>query len=198
VPRAVIEHFSRRRAEIVEHMAEHGGRSAKAAQVAALETRQSKDAQPADRLREMWRARAVEHGFDPRQIDPILNRSRTRDPAQFDERELTGQASTFGRPELIQAVAAAHPAGTRVADIEAIADAALRGEEIVPLKDGATERRYTTRDLLEAERALLETAERRLTSRAGVVLREDLERVLAGRGLSADQIAMVDGPVPPR
>jgi len=36
VRREVIEHFSQRRAEIVEHMDAHGGRSAKAAQVAAL------------------------------------------------------------------------------------------------------------------------------------------------------------------
>jgi conjugative relaxase-like TrwC/TraI family protein len=33
VPRAVIEQFSQRRAEILKHMAEHGGRSAAAAQV---------------------------------------------------------------------------------------------------------------------------------------------------------------------
>jgi conjugative relaxase-like TrwC/TraI family protein len=38
VPRRVIEHFSRRRAEILEHMAARGERSARAAQVATLET----------------------------------------------------------------------------------------------------------------------------------------------------------------
>ena len=39
VSRRVIEHFSRRRAEILEHMAQRGEHSAAAAQVAALETR---------------------------------------------------------------------------------------------------------------------------------------------------------------
>ena len=41
VPRAVVEHFSRRRAEILEHMAAHGGRSAASAEIAALETRRA-------------------------------------------------------------------------------------------------------------------------------------------------------------
>lgn len=43
VPRRVIEHFSRRRAQILEHMADRGERSARAAQIATLETRRRKD-----------------------------------------------------------------------------------------------------------------------------------------------------------
>src|SRR5205823_11177006 len=39
VPRRVVELFSQRRAQILEHMAAHGGRSAASAQVAALEAR---------------------------------------------------------------------------------------------------------------------------------------------------------------
>ena len=59
IPQGVLEHFSRRRREIVEHLAEHGRSSPAAAEVAALETRKRKDyAVPVDRLREEWRARA--------------------------------------------------------------------------------------------------------------------------------------------
>ncbi len=58
IPREVIEHFSTRRREILERRAQHGAHSAKAAQVAALETRRAKSEPPADRLRELWRARA--------------------------------------------------------------------------------------------------------------------------------------------
>jgi len=43
VPREVIEHFSQRRAEISEHMAARGEHSARAAQVATLDTRKRKD-----------------------------------------------------------------------------------------------------------------------------------------------------------
>lgn len=53
VPRRVVEHFSRRRAEILEHMRARGEHSARAAQVATLETLRRKDYDvPMDRLRE--------------------------------------------------------------------------------------------------------------------------------------------------
>src|SRR3954453_9713155 len=62
VPRNVIEHFSTRRAEILEDMAERGEHTARAAQIATLETRQPKrDGVPIDQLRADWRARAAEH-----------------------------------------------------------------------------------------------------------------------------------------
>src|SRR5215210_1850767 len=73
VPRRVIEHFSRRRAEILEHMAQRGESSARAAQVATLETRRRKDySVPVDRLRTEWRARAAEHGLDRRQLHGVF------------------------------------------------------------------------------------------------------------------------------
>ncbi|MDQ4125534.1 MAG: relaxase domain-containing protein, partial [Actinomycetota bacterium] len=58
VPRDVVEHFSQRRGEVVDHMREHGVHSARAAEVAVLETRRRKEpAVPVERLREQWRAR---------------------------------------------------------------------------------------------------------------------------------------------
>lgn len=57
VPRRVIEHFSRRRAEILEHMAARSESSARAAQVATLETRRRKEyGVPVDRLRAQCRS----------------------------------------------------------------------------------------------------------------------------------------------
>ena len=65
VSRRVIEHFSQRRAEILELMAARGETSARAAQVATLETRRRKEyGVPVNRLQEQWRARAAEHGLD--------------------------------------------------------------------------------------------------------------------------------------
>lgn len=52
VSRAVIEHFSRRRQEILDRMAERGETSARAGQIATLETRKRKQyGVPVDRLR---------------------------------------------------------------------------------------------------------------------------------------------------
>jgi conjugative relaxase-like TrwC/TraI family protein len=81
VPRRVVEHFSRRRAEILEHMALRDERSARAAQVATLETRRRKDyAVPVGRLRQEWRARAAEHGLGQWELRRVF-RNRM-DPAR--------------------------------------------------------------------------------------------------------------------
>jgi conjugative relaxase-like TrwC/TraI family protein len=82
VPRKVIEHFSQRRAEILEHMAARGERSARAAQVATLQTRQRKQyGAPVDRLREEWRARSSEHGLGRLELRRALRRAAVRRPA---------------------------------------------------------------------------------------------------------------------
>jgi conjugative relaxase-like TrwC/TraI family protein len=72
VPRGVIEHFSRRRAEVLEHMAARGERSARAAQIATLETRRAKRNVPLGRLRQEWRSRAAEHGLTRHQLEWAL------------------------------------------------------------------------------------------------------------------------------
>src|SRR3954454_18545631 len=54
--RELVEHFSQRRAEIVEELAQRGESSLLAAQTAALATRKGKDyGVPMERLREEWR-----------------------------------------------------------------------------------------------------------------------------------------------
>jgi conjugative relaxase-like TrwC/TraI family protein len=169
VPREVVEHFSQRRREILEHMAEHGGRSAASAQVAALETRRAKDEPPLTRQRAEWRARAAEHGLTPEQVAGLADQAARRDAPRtraIDPEVLTEHASTFGRPELLQALAQAQPAGAHVTDLERSAATALDDREVVRLRDGVaaasvTERRYSTRELLATEARLLETADRR-------------------------------------
>src|SRR5829696_6728372 len=73
VPRRVIDHFSQRRAEILELMGARGETSARAAQVATLATRRGKEyGMPVGRLREQWRARAAEHGLDRLALRRVL------------------------------------------------------------------------------------------------------------------------------
>jgi len=69
----VLEHFSRRAQEIEARLHDRGESSARAAQAAALDTRRRKEyGVPVDRLREEWRARAAEQGFDRRRLDDSL------------------------------------------------------------------------------------------------------------------------------
>jgi Ti-type conjugative transfer relaxase TraA len=198
VPRDVIEHFSKRRAEILEHQAEHGGRSARSAQVAALETRRAKEPVAVDRLRELWRSRAAEHGLDARAIDRIFE---APDRAVLVARpvatqRLTEAASTFGRPELLQQLAEGQPRGATVAELERLADVKLADRSIVPLEDGRapaglTEPRFTTRDMLAVEHELIDSSLARRHDRAGKASGKAINDALADRSLSEEQRRVV-------
>ncbi len=197
VTREVIEHFSQRRAEILEHMAQHGGRSAHSAQVAALEARRAKDEPGADRLRELWRARAAEHGLDPTTVSRLATHDRAVPlPTGIDEQQLTEQASTFGRAELLQELAQAQPRGARAGELEQIADTMLAGREVFRVEDragpgGATERRYSTRELLDIEADLIARADRSDDANVAVASQAALSAALADRSLSQEQHEMV-------
>lgn len=197
VPRAVIEHFSTRRREILEHMAEHGARSAKAAQVAALETRRAKHEPPVDRLHELWRARAAEHGFDALAVEGVIGRWRPpHPPVRLDAEALTQQASSFGQPEVLQALAQAQPDGAHVAELQRAASELLGHAAVVALEPGekqagVREPRYTTRGLLVAENEVLASVERRKRSHVAVARDASVERAIGGRNLSRDQETMV-------
>lgn len=198
VPREVIEHFSKRRAEILEHQAEHGSRSARSAQVAALETRRAKEKVAVDRLRELWRARAAEHGLDERAIARLPEApDRGVVPARLVGLErVTEGESTFGRAELLQHLAAAQPRGATIAELERLADRTLTDPETVALKEGRapaglTEVRFTTREMLRVERELIDGALARRRERAGTANRRAIRDALQDRSLSAEQRRVV-------
>ena len=202
VSRSVVEHFSGRRREMVEHMRARGERSARAAQVATLETRRAKDYDvSADRLREEWRARAAERGFDRWAIGRVINRPAWRDaePADAAAERLEGPAgltreqSALSRRDVIQAFAEAARDGARVDEIESAADAFLLRGEIVELEQAAGERRYTTRAMLRVERELLHGAESRRDDGAGRAQLRHIDAALADRpSLTAEQCELVE------
>ncbi len=198
VSREVIDHFSQRRQKILEHMGEHGGRTAAAAQIAALASRGKKLNIGGDRLRELWRARAQEHGLDAPAVERVPRTAHPVVPIANDVRPetLTHQASTFGRPELLQALAEAQPRGARISDLERIADRMLHYRQIVALPPGKapaglTEPRYTTTDLLASEQDLLDRADRWRGSGVGTVHSSRVETALERRSLSREQEAVV-------
>jgi Ti-type conjugative transfer relaxase TraA len=178
----ILEHFSQRRAEIVERLAETGGRSRRAAEIAALDTRRAKVHDiDGPSLREQWRRRAAALGFGPEAINAFLDRHRPR-PAQpadlaatGDElaapRGLTEQASTFDRRDVLRAWASAHRDGADVQRLEQLTDRWLASDRAVRLEDDGPRThlggaRYSTPELVALEQRLItDAAERR---RAGV------------------------------
>jgi len=194
VRRGVIEHFSQRRTEVLEHLRAHGAHSAKAAQVAVLETRRAKQQEvPVERLRDEWRARAAEHGLDGQEVAALLDRGLEELPARrVAPDELTVQASTFSRRDVLQAVAAAQLDGADVTQVERLADELLARPDIVvlePTGNGPPDPRFTTTGMLAVERGLLAQAEQRRAQGAGLADLDAVEAVLAARGELSDEQA---------
>jgi conjugative relaxase-like TrwC/TraI family protein len=198
VPRGVIEHFSRRRAEILEHMAARGEHSGRAAQIATLETRRRKDyAVPRSRLREEWRARSAEHGLSRFRVRRILGRApaRAMDVLSIEQiatrlagpEGLTRESSTFTRRDVVQAFAEAAPTGARVLEVEAQADAFLARHAVVELEPVSGQRRFTTRELLAIEHELLDGAARRRGEGVGLAREDELDEALDARPTLNDE-----------
>ena len=165
VPSRVIRAFSRRRAEIEAAMELHGSHGRSAAQVAALDTRRAKDrTRSPEELAPEWERRAARLGLRQERIGSLRDRATPEAPNWTDEfaalaapSGLTEQRSSFTRRDVLQALCEAAGFGAPVAELERAADAFLRSPAVVLLRD-ETEPRYSTVELLETERAAVDTS----------------------------------------
>jgi hypothetical protein len=177
----VLERFSTRRHEIEAEMTERGVSSARAAQFAVLETRRAKDYDvDATTLRADWAQRADELGFGPVQVAELLDRGVTREPqlrstsSLFDDLAsatgVTEHASTFGRRDVVRAIAERMADGADVTAIEDLADGFLADRRLVEVGDVAGEPRWTTVELILTEHRLVERARNQHGAGAAVAL----------------------------
>lgn len=146
--------FSRRRIAIETSMAEHGSRSARGAQVAALDSRPGKPELVAEAdLRAEWVRRATGIGF---RLAAVPQR-RTIEALPSDEalgRLLTEQDATFDRRQVMRAVAEAASQGLAYEQIRSRGEKFLRSPEVVELTTG----RWTTPEMLALEADALDRA----------------------------------------
>jgi Ti-type conjugative transfer relaxase TraA len=191
--RELVEHFSRRRAEIVDELARRGEHSLLAAQTAALATRKGKDYNvPLERLREEWRSRAAEHGLDHERTVELLGRRATpTPPLPVDLTALTKSASTFTRRDVVQNIAAAHRSGVNVAQLEAEVDTVLACGDVARIAVPGGEARYTTAEQLRLERDLLSSARDRRDAGAARARADLTNEAIARRSLSDEQARLV-------
>ncbi|MDA8045700.1 MAG: relaxase domain-containing protein [Actinomycetota bacterium] len=213
IARGVLREFSTRRRDIEEHLAAVGESGAKAAQVAAYRSRTAKDHDvDAGVLVESWRLRADDLGLSPEKVAALTGPGRTPEPLDVDglvERlagpaGLTAQRTTFARRDVIRAVAEAAGDGAARTAVEQTADRVLADERILVVGPtatgsgadrpaGAGESRYTTVDLVAAERRVLAGVERRRASGAGLVPAALQQKVLADLpSLSDEQAAAIE------
>ncbi|HET6507386.1 MAG TPA: MobF family relaxase [Baekduia sp.] len=203
----VLKHFSRRSQEIRERLARLGARSARAAEVAALETRKAKDYNvPTGRLREEWRARAAELGLDRQVLSLVLDRrapGRTVEPdltatadAMAAPGGITEQSSTFDRRDVLRDWAEAHREGATVKRIEALADRWLDSRHAIQLeRDGRRGHlggpRHSTPEMLALEdRLVADAVHRRATGVAALVPDQVDERLAREKRFAGEQSAM--------
>jgi conjugative relaxase-like TrwC/TraI family protein len=237
VPEEMIEHFSKRSREIRGRLDEVTRRinedrvrlglapveadSQEALDIAARETRAAKlqHVATAD-LRAGWREAAAAAGLDVEQLAVVVRPGRAQPPTVPDPElhrrvgaALTEHASTFGRRDAVQELAADARRGLPVAEVLARASAMLTSQDVIPVvgaarnqdvirrADGVVapvptgELRWSTPDMLAVEERLVASALRRQRDGVAIVpaevlresLRSSLERLPS---LGAEQLEM--------
>jgi conjugative relaxase-like TrwC/TraI family protein len=204
----VLREFSTRRRQIEERQRElvtagvevrRAGREA-----IAHDTRQRKrygiDTAP---WQEVVRARAAEHGLGARELE-TLARGPVHAPEAPDlrvvSRELAGASglterqNTFATREAVMAWAAAHGQGAAAVAVERAAAEFLTRTDVHRAPD-ATERRFTTSDLLAHEQAIVRGAQARRGEGAGTLDGALVDAVLASAPFAptAEQAAVIRG-----
>jgi conjugative relaxase-like TrwC/TraI family protein len=220
IPRRVIDHFSQRRRQINEHMAEIGSLGGHAAQVAAYATRDAKDTTvPYAALKEWWQVRAAKVGLDDSALAAVRDRTtrqrQTRDGIDTDELHrrldapngLTEHRATFDRRDVIRQVCSELAAGSTTADVLSFADEYLDSRHVVALAraggarirraDGRSApiptdpQRWTTPDMLRVEQLLVRMAAARPHTGAGLAQADHIDTAIDEQTLSDEQEVMV-------
>jgi conjugative relaxase-like TrwC/TraI family protein len=206
--RALIERFSKRSEQIDHWLAEQGLSGIKASSAAAVATRAPKDHRESEHsIYARWQRELAEQGVGERQLTEVCSGGRGR-PATRTELDtaldgldgpdgLTGQASTFTRTDVVDALAKRLPvapsAQEALIQVDAAADRFLEERAVRVGRDHRLAvDRFSTPELLALERQLVDGATGRTDERCAVVRPEVLRQVLDRHGTAGDdQAAMV-------
>ena len=189
IPRRAIEAFSTRRAEILEHLDAVGASSAKAAQIATLQTRRAKEQQPdLDAIQAEWRTRAHANGLDISRLGELLDKVQVTGLTETHRNAatakmlrpdgLTAHASTFDRRDLLRAWCEAHPQGATLAEVQFFSAQMIANEPSLVALAGE---RWTTQELLACEQSVLDAATRGVGRGVAVVPSSAIDAAIAAR-----------------
>ena len=202
ISREQIEHFSQRRMEIVERLAELGVHSAGAAEVAAYQTREAKDydVNP-DNQRADWIARAAEFALDAESINRAIAASPAREPQSIavvdvDDAlaDLESHHSHLDRRDLLCAVASQMGEGADGRLLEQAVDGLLGSGRLVEIHhaEEPAASYFTTPRLWEMEQKVVAAAVDGTDAGAAKIDEATLAAVLARhRYLGDEQTEMV-------
>lgn len=184
------QHFSQRRQQIESTLAATGRNSAKAAEVAALDSRQAKEARPRGELFKEWQERASEYGFD---LGDVYSAVPEEPQAMASPEEilttLTQQASTFSEADLFRMVATQAQGHSSAIEIEEAVEALHRHPELICLESATGEARYSTKEMVCLEFEMASQAVSRKNENRHQVSPSALKQARASRSLSEQQDA---------
>jgi conjugative relaxase-like TrwC/TraI family protein len=211
--RTLIERFSKRSEQIDHWLDSHGLSGIKASSAAAVATRAPKDhAESEQSVYARWTGELAEQGVGERQLAEVCAGGRGR-PATRTELDtaldalagpdgLTGQASTFTRAEVVDALAkrlpVARSANEALSQVEAAADRFLEERAVRAGRDPRLGvERFSTPELLALERQLVDAATARAGERCAVVRPELVRQVLDRHTTAGEDQAAPAAPASP-
>lgn len=207
VPEGVLHEFSTRRRQILERERDlvavgvsvgHAGRER-----VAHDTRGRKrygiDTAP---WRDLVRARAAEHGLGAAELDRLRARARPAQPPYVEHDEaarlagpagLTEKRNTFRKRDAVIAFAGARAQGAPSGEIIRSADSFCARDDVLRVDESPSDAIFTTLDLLACERAIVDSAARRVDERGGLLAGLTVDHALANhcRPLSGEQSRVV-------
>lgn len=170
VPASVIEEFSQRRQAIMTELEEKGFSSAQAKAVACMETRRPKEEVSIDDLKAHWRERANACGFTAERVLELFGHERPESSNRQQALE-TGVAEALKRLEeshrnkyrqvdLLGAMAEYCQAkGVGLEEVQATVEKVLdQHPDIVPLAKAPGQTTFTTKEIFDRERNVLDIA----------------------------------------
>ena len=179
VSQDLCRQFSKRREQISQALAEHGGKSAAASQIAALATRDAKvTSQLSERLTH-WQSEAKEFNHQLPKPENALRPQMAIDQAAV-LKQLTQGQSTFAHRDLMRAVAQEGAGRMEYADlVRTVQTMVISGAVIRVGKTSAHDLHFTTPEMLAIETRCLETAAAMAAQKTSTISSAEVDRITA-------------------
>jgi conjugative relaxase-like TrwC/TraI family protein len=167
LPEGLVKASSKRREEILEAATPFGKESPEGREVARLETRREKELLPRERYYERWERRAAEHGLTDDLAKAMRGPVKKRDiaaelPAALGRavKRATAESAHFTEPELLRYAAEEAQCGGFDPTLLplAVKHRLMDPRHTVKLGHRGGEVRYTTPEMMELERRMLDAA----------------------------------------
>jgi len=195
VPTDLIKEWSKRRQQIESVLAESGATSARAAEVAALDTRKKKENIPSNELQARWQQEAAEHRLLPETVRELAEQQQQERSAMPSVKalwlQLTERASTVTQAQIETAVFQSSMGSLSATEARQFVGEFLADDESVKLRAANGEPRYTSREMLELEHRIIDGSVARQAEHHAVSEKALQKALAAAPTLSDEQKEMV-------